>query len=110
MQRTKTVTYDSCDFCDSEDEAWGRCDICGKYFCKEHFCGGYYVGDQCYEFCPEHYQAISSIAEQTRIPIDYVVCKFMGKYLPDHLEREFNERGYAKLWKDEWTKERSYEA
>jgi len=103
VKRTKEITYDSCDLCDSEEKAKGQCDICEKYLCSNHH-NFYPWGDQMYEFCPKHYELVSSIIKETEIPIGFVVNKLTNKMTPS-LEKQFIERGYDKLWKEEWLKQ-----
>jgi len=102
MERTKVVTYQSCDLCDNPEETNASCYICHKYLCHNHQYP-YHWGDQVYTFCSEHFALVSLIISQTGIPIGFVVYKLTAK-VPNILrEKEFSERGYSKLWKEEWT-------
>lgn len=100
MQRTKTITYQSCDLCDSPDEAKGKCDICGKWLCSEHYYGQPWA-DQYYSFCLEHIQLVMSIIKQTGIPIGYVVYKLTPQVPLEYIEKKFKAKGYDRLWKNE---------
>lgn len=75
-----------------------RCDICGK----PDETVRYPWGDQMYYFCPQHSKLVRSIINETNIPIGFVVEKLTGKPLNSYLEKQFVERGYATLWRDEW--------
>ena len=97
MKRTKIVVYNSCDLCDSIEEAKGQCDICGKYLCAKH-CQNYPWGDQEYQFCSEHYAIVQDIIKKTGIPIGFVVPKLKGEGL-GYMKDLWNERGYEDLWR-----------
>ena len=101
MQRVRTITYQSCDLCDSLDEAIGKCEICNKYLCKEHYHRRAW-GDQEYSFCFEHLKLVSSIIKQTGIPIGFVVYKLTPQVPLTYLEDMFKEQGYDKLWREGW--------
>lgn len=98
MERTKAVTYQSCDFCDNADEAKGKCDICDKCFCEDHG-QNYPWGDQLYQFCSEHYPIIDDIVKKTGIPVAFVVPKLRGERLSEYKQDLWNERGYESKWK-----------
>lgn len=101
MERTKPVTYQSCDLCENPEETGTKCDICGKYLCHEHQ-HRYLWGDQEYFFCANHFDLVRSIIEETRIPIGFVVSKLSGRALGSYMEKQFVEAGYSELWKEEW--------
>ena len=98
MERKKVITYQSCDICDSKDEAKGKCDICGKYFCEKHGRSRLWA-DQEYQFCFEHYPIVQDIIKKTGIPIGFVVSKLRGEELTEFLQDLWNERGYESKWK-----------
>lgn len=98
MERKKVITYQSCDICDSKDEAKGKCDICGKYFCEKHGRSRLWA-DQEYQFCFEHYPIVQDIIKKTGIPIGFVVPKLRGEDLPEFQQDLWDERGYESKWK-----------
>lgn len=100
MDRTKVVIYQSCDLCGSEEEAKGRCNICDRYLCSEHY-NPYPWADQLYAFCPEHYKIVYDKIKATRIPIGFVVDKLKGLPLSEYNQRIWDERGYEPLWRKE---------
>lgn len=102
MERTKLVTYQSCDLCDNPEETQAACDICHKYLCASHS-RVYPWGDQLYYFCSKHYELVNSIIKETGIPIGFVVYKLT---VPAGGENYYHEQEfiahYAARWKDEW--------
>lgn len=98
MKRTKQIEYNSCDLCDSEDKAVGKCDICDKYLCELHN-RNFPWRDQMYQFCSEHLNVVSKIVEETGIPIGFIVTKLRGEILPSYRQDMWNKRGYEEKWK-----------
>lgn len=98
MKRTKQITYNSCDLCDSLEEAKGQCDVCDKYLCDMHN-RNFPWGDQMYQFCPEHLNVVSKIIEATGIPIGFVVPKLRDGRLSGAAQDLWDERGYEEKWK-----------
>lgn len=97
MKRTKQVTYNSCDLCDSEEEAVGRCDVCGKYLCGVHN-RHFPWADQRYQFCSEHLNVVLKIIEKTGISIGFVVSKLKRRSFSEYERLMWDERGYEGLW------------
>ena len=91
------VIYQSCDFCNNSDGAEGQCDVCGKFFCKDHG-QNYPWGDQLYQFCSEHYPIVRDIIKKTGIPIGFVVSQVKEKPLSEYEQQLWNERGYEEKW------------
>lgn len=98
MERTKTITYQSCDLCDSIEEAKGECDICGKHLCEIH-CQEYPWADQMYQFCPDHFDVVLEAINITGIPIGLILVKLKGEQLSEYGQDLWDERGYEEAWK-----------
>lgn len=97
MERTKTVTYQSCDWCDSTEEAKGQCDVCGKHLCENH-CRNFPWGDQLYQFCPADFNVVREAIEKTGIPIAFVVSKVKGERMTGYMQDLWDARGYGQNW------------